>query len=86
MGLEVTLLLMAMKVKYPRKVIMLRGNHETRQMTQLMNFYGEVCGKYDQNLYFKLMDAFDSLPLVCIVNNSYFCVHGGITAEGESIE
>jgi len=32
------------------------------------------------------MDAFDSLPLVCIVNNNYFCVHGGITSLAESIE
>jgi diadenosine tetraphosphatase ApaH/serine/threonine PP2A family protein phosphatase len=32
------------------------------------------------------MLAFNSLPLVCIINNSYFCVHGGITAQAESIE
>ncbi len=39
MGVEVILLLMAIKIKYPKKVIMLRGNHETIQMTQTMNFY-----------------------------------------------
>ena len=32
------------------------------------------------------MVAFNNLPLVCIINNSYFCVHGGITAQAESIE
>jgi diadenosine tetraphosphatase ApaH/serine/threonine PP2A family protein phosphatase len=26
-----------------------------------------------------LMDCFDSLPLVCLVNNRYFNVHGGIS-------
>jgi len=25
------------------------------------------------------MDAFDSLPIACIINQKYFCVHGGIT-------
>jgi hypothetical protein len=39
MGVEVILLLMTLKVKYPKRVMMLRGNHETRQMTQIMNFY-----------------------------------------------
>lgn len=32
------------------------------------------------------MDGFDALPLACVVNDNYFCVHGGITAIGESIE
>ena len=41
-GVEVILLLMALKVKFPRKIFMLRGNHETRQMTQIMNFYSEA--------------------------------------------
>jgi hypothetical protein len=33
-----------------------------------MNFYQESLEKYDQDVYFDIMDAFDSLPLVCIVN------------------
>lgn len=77
---------MALKVKYPKKVFMLRGNHETRQMTQIMNFYKEAIDKYDQDVYFDIMDAFDVLPLVAIVNNNYFCVHGGLTTEAEPIE
>lgn len=64
---------------------MLRGNHETRQMTQIMNFYQEALEKYDQDVYFDIMDAFDALPLVCIINQNYFCVHGGLTSAGESI-
>jgi predicted MPP superfamily phosphohydrolase len=79
MGIEVLILVMAMKVKYPKKVIMLRGNHETRLITQTFTFLSETIQKYDQKLYFHLMDAFDALPLVCIVNNNLFCVHGGIT-------
>jgi serine/threonine-protein phosphatase 2B catalytic subunit len=27
------------------------------------------------------MELFDSLPLVCIVNDLYFCVHSGISPE-----
>ena len=25
------------------------------------------------------MDAFDCLPIACVINEKYFCVHGGIT-------
>ena len=81
-----TLLLMALKVKYPKKTFMLRGNHEPRQMTQLMNFYMEAKEKYDQDVYFDIMDAFDALPLATVVNENYFCVHGGITKEGEHVD
>jgi hypothetical protein len=38
-GMEVVILLMALKVRHKKNVIMLRGNHESRQMTQCFNFY-----------------------------------------------
>lgn len=31
------------------------------------------------------MDAFDSLPIACIVNGKYFCVHGGITDKVKTV-
>ena len=85
MGMEVLILLMALKVKYPRRMVMLRGNHETMQMTQTMNFFDEVCTKYDQAYYNLLVHVFNSLPIVCIINDNYFCVHGGITSLAESV-
>ena len=76
---------MAFKIVYPRQVYMIRGNHQSRQMTQIMNFYRECLDKYNQDIYFDIMDAFDALPLVSIVNQHYFCVHGGITSLGQSL-
>jgi diadenosine tetraphosphatase ApaH/serine/threonine PP2A family protein phosphatase len=32
------------------------------------------------------MDAFDALPLACIVNEKYFCVHGGISPKAIEVD
>lgn len=84
--MEVIILLMAMKIKYKNNIFMLRGNHESRQMTQCFNFYQECCEKYNQDLYFCIMDVFDTLPLACVVDNKYFCVHGGISPQAVELD
>ena len=37
-GPEVVVYLTALKLKYPKNVVLLRGNHETREMTESFNF------------------------------------------------
>lgn len=46
-GLEVVLLLYAMKIKFKSSFVMLRGNHETKNMTQHFTFREEALEKYD---------------------------------------
>lgn len=78
-SIEVIVYLMALKVLYPKNVYMLRGNHESRAMTELYNFKTECMEKYSQDIYTEIMDVLDWLPLACIVNRRFFCVHGGIS-------
>lgn len=40
-SIEVLLLILAMKLARPKQVIMLRGNHECRQLTSFFNFRTE---------------------------------------------
>ncbi len=79
MAIEVMSVLMLMKIMAPKNLVMLRGNHESRIMAELYNFKQECNEKYGQQIFEMFMDAFDSLPIACIVNQKYFCVHGGIT-------
>lgn len=37
-GTEIVLLLFTLKIKYPDRVLLLRGNHESREMTEQFNY------------------------------------------------
>lgn len=80
-SIEVCILLFALKLNFPGLYFMLRGNHESRQMTTYFNFHTECIIKYDEEVYQKIMEAFDSLPISAILNDRFFLVHGGISPE-----
>jgi serine/threonine-protein phosphatase 2B catalytic subunit len=59
---------------------MLRGNHESRAMTEHFTFRNEVLTKYgEEQIYDMYIECFESMPLAAIVNNDYLCMHGGIS-------
>lgn len=80
-GLECVLLLLAIKSNHPKKFMMLRGNHESRNMTESFTFREEVISKFDNEVYDTCMELFDSLPIACIVDDKYLAMHGGISPE-----
>lgn len=41
-GLECVMLLLAIKINYSKKFILLRGNHESRNMTESFTFRNEI--------------------------------------------
>ncbi len=80
-GVECMILLLAIKINFPKNVILLRGNHESRNMTENFTFREEVIQRYDIEIYNIFMEVFDSMPLACIVDGKYFGMHGGISPE-----
>ena len=85
-SVEIVLLLMALKIRFNRTIIMLRGNHECRQMTTNFNFKKECEVKLDSEIYHAFMEAFDCLPLGCLVNEKFLALHGGISPELKNID
>jgi serine/threonine-protein phosphatase 2B catalytic subunit len=80
-SIEVVAMLYAIKIKHPKRVRMLRGNHECRQMTSFFNFREECEYKHNIEVYNAVMDSFDTLPLAATINGKFLCVHGGLSPE-----
>merc|ERR1719218_403842 len=75
-------LLLLLKVRYPQCITLIRGNHESRQITQVYGFYDECLRKYgNANPWKYCTEIFDFLTLSAIVENSIFCVHGGLSPD-----
>ncbi len=66
--MECIILLLAMKINYPTRIFLMRGNHESRTMTEYFTFREEVLEKYDNEVYEAILKMFDTMPLVAIVN------------------
>lgn len=83
--LEVIVMVFALKIAYPDKVVLVRGNHEDPEMNHNMGpvgFYahcleslGQVLG---ENAFNAIHAAFEWLPLGCVVDQQILSVHGGI--------
>eukprot|EP00921_Rhytidocystis_pertsovi_P024855 GHVQ01040027.1.p1 GENE.GHVQ01040027.1~~GHVQ01040027.1.p1 ORF type:complete len:425 (-),score=71.39 GHVQ01040027.1:247-1521(-) len=81
-SVESVCLIAAFKVRFKDRVTLLRGNHESRQITQVYGFYDECFRKYgNPNVWRYLTDAFDYLPLTAVIEHKIFCDHGGISPD-----
>eukprot|EP01147_Barroeca_monosierra_P008665 gene8665-1059_t len=86
-SVETVTYLVALKVRFPERIVILRGNHESRQITQVYGFYDECLRKYGTpNVWNTFTDLFDFFPLTALVENKIFCLHGGLSPNVDTLD
>ncbi|DAZ98280.1 TPA: hypothetical protein N0F65_008965 [Lagenidium giganteum] len=85
---EVVLFLLLLKIKYPQKVFLLRGNHECETISSFYGFRNECRAKYSISVYYHFLSCFQSMPISALIKTprgNIFCVHGGLSPDLVSI-
>lgn len=86
-SVETVTLLVTLKVRFKDRLFILRGNHESRQITQVYGFYDECHRKYGSaNVWKFFTDLFDYFPLTALVENAIFSLHGGLSPSIDSLD
>ena len=76
-------LLLALYLKYPNNLTLIKGNHEVSKINGEYGFLNELKAIYGESqgytLWLQFNNVFAYLPLCCIISKIIFCVHGGLS-------
>ena len=80
-SIECISLLLAYKIKFPKNIYLLRGNHESEMINRTYGFYDECKRRYNLRIWKNFSDCFNWLPITAIVNSRILCMHGGLSPD-----
>ena len=75
---EVAIMLLALKVKYPKHIFLIRGNHEIQHISEAYGFLEELKYKYSSVVFYAFHSVFVQLPFIALIGERIICLHGGI--------
>ena len=85
-SLECLLLLLCLKIKYPSKIFLLRGNHESEALNKIYGFYDECKRRVSVKCFKKITSLFNILPITALIDENILCMHGGLSQDLKNIE
>uniref|UniRef100_A0A0N5BGU5 Serine/threonine-protein phosphatase n=1 Tax=Strongyloides papillosus TaxID=174720 RepID=A0A0N5BGU5_STREA len=89
-GIEVIALLCAFKVKFPKNIYIVRGNHEEEALNKYYSFYDEVLLRFGkesgEEMYKAFRKLFSFLPLSVLIGKKILGMHGGLSPKLTSLK
>ncbi len=80
-------MLLLLKVRYRDEFSMLRGNHESRQISEVYGFYDECIKKFgNADVWRMFTDLFDYLPITATIQGEMLCMHGGLSPDIHTVD
>ena len=85
-SLETILLLLILKIKYPKNIYLLRGNHECEVVNRQYGFFDECKRRTSIKIYKLFSNLFNVLPITALIENRILCMHGGLAYGLKKVE
>ncbi|KAH8581779.1 calcineurin like phosphatase with 3x Efhand domains at N-terminus [Cryptosporidium sp. chipmunk genotype I] len=88
-SLEVISILFSLKIMFPDKIFLLRGNHEDASINSTSGFHLECKQKFGMNgeaIWERINDAFEFFSISALIDDQVLCLHSGIGKSIKKIE